>query len=239
VYGEMVMKCPNCGSEGTEGRRFCANCGQELFRPTAQPMLQQVAMKCPNCGADNPDGKKFCGECGSAIPIAPRHVRVQKVPVPTKQPYQLRINVLCLVGAFLAVICLFLPWAVAHEKIGSDKAYLGAFDFNKSFLGIHLFPDNFRNAVTLFLIGTVVAFFCPVGGILQLLGSLAFLLTTVTTTSETIDLTYWIGAIIAPVSSVLVLGSLIYPLGVGYEAGKRDAISRLLSVSAVKSAKFG
>jgi class 3 adenylate cyclase/tetratricopeptide (TPR) repeat protein len=53
------MRCPNCGTENREGRRFCAECGTAL------------APACPACGAANEPGERFCGECGAALAARP------------------------------------------------------------------------------------------------------------------------------------------------------------------------
>ena len=49
------MRCPSCGTENREGRKFCAECGSPL------------AAACPACGAANEPGERFCGECGAAL----------------------------------------------------------------------------------------------------------------------------------------------------------------------------
>src|SRR3989440_10640525 len=49
------MRCPSCGTENREGRKFCAECGSPL------------AAACPACGAANEPGERFCGECGGAL----------------------------------------------------------------------------------------------------------------------------------------------------------------------------
>lgn len=56
------MKCPSCGYENREGRRFCSECGKPL------------QIRCPSCQALNEPGEKFCGECG--------HPLVEQVPAP-------------------------------------------------------------------------------------------------------------------------------------------------------------
>src|SRR2546423_2991338 len=52
------MRCPSCGTENREGRKFCAECGSPL------------AAACPACGAANEPGERFCGECGAALGTA-------------------------------------------------------------------------------------------------------------------------------------------------------------------------
>ncbi len=60
-----AMKCPECGAEVPEGRKFCSECGTkiEVLKPAP------VANVCPNCGAPIAEGKKFCGECGTKIEL--------------------------------------------------------------------------------------------------------------------------------------------------------------------------
>ncbi|HWQ01725.1 MAG TPA: adenylate/guanylate cyclase domain-containing protein, partial [Gaiellaceae bacterium] len=49
------MRCPACGEENGEGRKFCGECGAAL------------ALVCVECGAANTPGVKFCGECGHQL----------------------------------------------------------------------------------------------------------------------------------------------------------------------------
>ncbi|HZT53133.1 MAG TPA: zinc-ribbon domain-containing protein, partial [Gaiellaceae bacterium] len=49
------MRCPACGTENREGRKFCSACGSGL------------APACPSCGAPADPGDRFCGECGAAL----------------------------------------------------------------------------------------------------------------------------------------------------------------------------
>ena len=45
------MKCPSCGHENREGRKFCSECASIL------------EVRCPSCHALNEPGEKFCGDC--------------------------------------------------------------------------------------------------------------------------------------------------------------------------------
>jgi predicted ATPase/class 3 adenylate cyclase len=49
------MRCSNCGTESTTGRKFCAACGNPLLRSCAQ------------CGAENAPSSVFCEDCGTAL----------------------------------------------------------------------------------------------------------------------------------------------------------------------------
>ena len=52
------MRCPKCGADNREVRKFCAKCAAPLPRP------------CPQCGASNELGEDFCGECGTALGVS-------------------------------------------------------------------------------------------------------------------------------------------------------------------------
>jgi Adenylate and Guanylate cyclase catalytic domain/Double zinc ribbon len=49
------MRCPSCGSDNRERRKFCAECGAAL------------SLACAVCGANNEPGERFCGECGKPL----------------------------------------------------------------------------------------------------------------------------------------------------------------------------
>ena len=49
------MKCPHCGIDNRDGRRYCAECGAPLARA------------CVDCGFVNEPRESFCGGCGKSI----------------------------------------------------------------------------------------------------------------------------------------------------------------------------
>lgn len=49
------MLCEKCGTQVTEGQKFCPNCGF------------QMPVYCHSCGRKIKDNEKFCPECGAAI----------------------------------------------------------------------------------------------------------------------------------------------------------------------------
>ncbi len=53
------MRCPSCGGETPDGKRFCADCGRPL-----------VAV-CATCGAELLQGRAFCADCGTPVGGAP------------------------------------------------------------------------------------------------------------------------------------------------------------------------
>ena len=140
--------------------------------------------------------------------------------------YKVRLNMLCYVGAIMAVLSLFLPWAVIQHDITEIRANLGPYDFDEGF------PSNFKYSVTLFLIGTVLAFLTPIGGILQFIGSVGFMLTASTTTFTGFEMIFHVGPVIGFLASFMVLISLLSPMGIGYgQESEYDGIGRILSIS--------
>lgn len=53
------MICNKCGTELSDGAKFCPECGEKV--DLTEPG------KCPSCGAQNAEGAKFCRECGAAL----------------------------------------------------------------------------------------------------------------------------------------------------------------------------
>jgi class 3 adenylate cyclase/tetratricopeptide (TPR) repeat protein len=53
------MKCPKCGVENSQARKFCKTCGAKLILP------------CPECGFENDPDDQFCGGCGHSLTPAP------------------------------------------------------------------------------------------------------------------------------------------------------------------------
>ena len=109
-------------------------------------------------------------------------------------------------SAILAVLSLFLPWTVAVDEYTStnEKIYKGAFDYDEMSQGEPVYPDSFSVSVTIFLVGTIIAFITPLGGMLQFIGSMGFVLASSTTELEGFQMTWWIGSGIALVASIVL-----------------------------------
>jgi class 3 adenylate cyclase/tetratricopeptide (TPR) repeat protein len=67
------MRCPTCGAENREGRKFCADCGNPL------------GLTCPACGAGNLPGERFCGECGTVLTAAAEAPAVEPRQAPAAE----------------------------------------------------------------------------------------------------------------------------------------------------------
>ncbi|MDP3880031.1 MAG: PrsW family glutamic-type intramembrane protease [Dehalococcoidales bacterium] len=60
--GELVVKCPNCGSDVPYYADFCTSCGAELGKATVKDIIF-----CSRCGAPLDNNVSFCTSCGSRI----------------------------------------------------------------------------------------------------------------------------------------------------------------------------
>ena len=52
-----TVTCQNCGSQNSNGSKFCSSCGSEII----------TKKFCSQCGATLTPGAKFCNMCGKAI----------------------------------------------------------------------------------------------------------------------------------------------------------------------------
>ncbi len=59
------MFCPKCGTENTEGNKYCQKCGATLSVETPKP-----TGVCAKCGTQNAEGTKYCQSCGSMLDVA-------------------------------------------------------------------------------------------------------------------------------------------------------------------------
>jgi hypothetical protein len=143
------------------------------------------------------------------------------------------VNLLCGVGACIGVAALFLTWIYEplHVTIRNEPTivYMVATQY------------LYYGAAVVFLIGTVVAFVSPLGGVLQVAGLIVFALGIVDSGND-----QWlkgydpqqelrIGMYLGIVSCSLVLASLFRPLGTGKLRPARvrhiRLVERLLTVS--------
>lgn len=59
-------KCPNCGADIPDDRRFCASCGSPIPQPEA-PVAEAEKKFCHNCGAELAADSLFCEKCGKRV----------------------------------------------------------------------------------------------------------------------------------------------------------------------------
>ena len=138
---------------------------------------------------------------------------------------RVRVNVLCLVGALLAVISVFSTWIT-----------LGFFVWTREMNLIDVYnqvesSSDFWLPAILFLMGTLVAFLTPLGGIMQAIGAPLFMSAFASLADG--RLPSGIGPYLGLAAAAIVLASLAYPVGVGYSAKSRGILGRVLTVSPI------
>jgi hypothetical protein len=172
-----------------------------------------MVMKCPNCEAENPEGAAVCVKCGKQIGST------GKMSVSKK----LSVNVLGLLGAIIGVVAIFLAWL---EAGGMTADLMDAFDMSSSELGYI--------AAVVFIIGTVVAFLSSIGFILQLAGVAAWGLWFADTYKGLSGVDLGIGFYLGIVSAVIVLVSIVKPLGPGLMHGPYRKMQRFMVFTRAK-----
>lgn len=141
----------------------------------------------------------------------------------------MKVNILCLTGAALGVVSLLFPWWQGVEYglgIAIDTNYMLVQDV---LLESTDYGSMFLVACTLFVVGTLLAFWSPLGGLVQVLGALGFfaLFSSEIGVRRGED-TIAFGAYIGVTSMVIVVVSLLVPMGIGYSV-KRKAHKASLS----------
>lgn len=101
------MRCPTCGVETGEGKRFCKTCGSPLVAqaqiragsPTVQsaPQTSTAITVCPQCGSTVTPGRPFCKSCGAALrnpqqspPVSHRILKSVRPHVSARKPINWR-----------------------------------------------------------------------------------------------------------------------------------------------------
>ncbi len=148
----------------------------------------------------------------------------------------IRMNLLCLAGAFLGALSVTLEWLTQtfdSPRFGSPATF--HFDL-MGLLGSGLADESLVIASGLFVAGTLVAIITPYAGFLQLGGLIVFFGKVVPgIVSET---NVGIGAIFGIVSTILVLYSLFNPIGMGIPKSHSGLPRNYLTV-AYRDKSFG
>ena len=169
--------------------------------------------KCPHCGAEGTKGRSFCANCGAQL--AP-------IPGTATTGSHWRVNLLSLVGATIALIAIFSAWIGARVFIWTED--LNLIDvLNNTDSQLLIFGG------LVFIIGAVVAFLSPIGGILELTGSLAFLVWF--TDAAGGRMPSHVGPYLGLISGIIALVSMIKPMGFGYGTMPARIKGRLLVFS--------
>lgn len=135
---------------------------------------------------------------------------------------QTRVNLLCLAGAVIGVIAIFSRW-VGNWLI--DLNLLDVMNLSDSAEG----ASNYFLPGLVFIIGTLVAFLSPLGGVLQIIGSPWFIV--VWANRHEGEILSSVGPYLGIASAIVVLISMVRPLGPGLLTGPFRTKSRLIAFS--------
>lgn len=132
-----------------------------------------------------------------------------------------RVNLLCLLGALIGLASFFMVWGMI-EGTNTPEWPL------RDFLALESYREWAKPFASLFLIGCVIAFITPLGGLLEIAGVAGFLIGVVP------DLDGGgIGLYVGVLSALIVTFSMIVPLGPGFKWGVFDFKSNFLTFAPV------
>jgi len=133
-----------------------------------------------------------------------------------------RVNVLCLIGAVLAVTCIGLPWAIdiqypdewtRHYNLPNGPEAIGVID-----------EEHMLFITLVFVLGAYLSFLSPLAGVVQLIGIVGYctevsphLGDSPTSGGCAWDhITFDIGFYLAIWAAALTFLSILFPFGSGY-----------------------
>ena len=153
----------------------------------------------------------------------------QTVPAPTRMSdRRWRVNVLCLIGALLAVVSVFLVWVKARLVFWGVE--LNLIDLlNTSAESSSGVGTQVLIACILILVGTLLAILSALGAILQLIG-IPLYLEWFLSESEG-KLPSGAGLYVAIAAVVIILVGMAKPIGLGYGYERPGIRGRLLNFS--------
>ena len=154
---------------------------------------------------------------------------VWEMPKPVRTEPVVSVNLLCLIGAMVGVVSLFLPWCMMVE--GPNELGVSPADLITD--TEELLSSSLTGPALLFTIGAVTAFLFPVSFAVQTAGIVLFLRVVMDQYAGAplgYDYEMSLGFYAAVLSSVMVLAGLVRPVGPGYD-GRWPWWSRRTEVS--------
>ena len=153
----------------------------------------------------------------------------------------LRVNRLCILGALLGVVSLFTAWAMYYQyDMGarvrtlpfSGYDLLTGRNWPWSETAPHPWTIKVVVAPLLLAIGTAIAFFSPLGGVLQIAGAMYFLTWSKLYSPDPLNsFNLSIGPFIGLIAGALALLSIVYTIRFHRRDGPMIATARFLSIS--------
>ena len=111
------MKCEICGSEVSDGAKFCGTCGSEIT-PRTKALESQV---CPNCGDKLKAGDVFCGSCGSKLDTGQSRSKNKTDIKSTEKKIDKGLIVLIVVLITVILICAIVLFMTFKREKSVDK----------------------------------------------------------------------------------------------------------------------
>ncbi len=129
----------------------------------------------------------------------------------------LRVNALCLIGAIIGLLALSLDWSsLSLGNVGFSDSPLWVFESSLRSYSITVFLSHFWFAIP-FAMGVLIAFYSPIGGLLEGAGLLLFLeefrFHSYAYSGIPTYTTFSIGFTLAVMSFILVISSIVFPYG--------------------------
>lgn len=139
---------------------------------------------------------------------------------------QLHLNLLCIAGALLGLMSIFLIWGTRTYNQGFTLL---------DFTSLTSYIDGTMFFAVMFFISTLLAFISPLAGIGQFIGSIGYVIIIGAIPSNQTGEEWWggtgLGAYVGLTAALTVILSAVFPLGIGYRRGRLTRLDRLLSIS--------
>lgn len=112
------MKCPNCGTELTEGVTFCTSCGTKVGESNQQ--INKI--KCSNCGTELSNNEAFCTNCETKVGETNQTPSNQVIQPTTQSNDKTKLNKMGLIGFIISLVSIWLATII----LGPVAAILSA-----------------------------------------------------------------------------------------------------------------
>jgi class 3 adenylate cyclase/tetratricopeptide (TPR) repeat protein len=122
---EGRMRCPACGGETPDGKRFCKDCGGTL------------AALCTSCGTELLAGSRFCADCGTPVGAVARELSPGG-PTDTLQPSQraaVSYTELRHVSVLFCDLVGFTPFSEKRDAEEVREVLSGYFELARAIVG--------------------------------------------------------------------------------------------------------
>jgi len=145
-------------------------------------------------------------------------------------------NILCLSGAILGIVAIFLPWMVYHSD-SPDLSYVDSRGFSLLELMQMGTPGILHGFIVFGIVligGSIIAFFSGIGGFVQLIGviflfkEIAYYPLSIAVPPD-IDVIAGLGAYIGLLASLITITSILMPIQIGTLPREKSIKNRIFA----------